>query len=86
MQVALTGNKAGIYIDPVTCNACIDYRDAANINDVDISDANNLAIHRDGDGRTKIIQVGGYSRERGLFVDLYQEKGDPRYGNEGICD
>ena len=71
MQVTLTGNKAGIYIDPVTCNACVNYMDATNINDVDISDANNLVIHRDEDGMIKIIQVGGYSPERGLFVDLY---------------
>lgn len=71
MQVTLTGNQAGVYIDPVTCNACVNYMDATNINDVDISDANNLVIHRDKDGRIKIIQVGGYSPERGLFVDLY---------------
>lgn len=71
MHVTLTGNKTRVRIDPVTCNAYIDYTDAANIGDVDISDANNLVIHRDGDGRMKIIQVGGYSRERGLFVDMY---------------
>ena len=71
MHITLTGNRDGVYIDPVTCNAHIDYRNAVNINDVDISDANNLAIHRDEDGRVKIIQVGGYSRERGLFVDMY---------------
>lgn len=71
MYITLTGNKDGIYIDPVTCNACVNYTDATNINDVDISDANNLVIHRDEDGRIKIIQVGGYSPERGLFVDLY---------------
>ena len=71
MHITLTGNRDGVYIDPVTSNAYIDYRDATNIGAVDISDANNLAIHRDGDGRMEIIQVGGYSRERGLFVDMY---------------
>ncbi len=71
MHIALTGSKDGAYTDPTTCNAYIDYRDAVNIDDVDLSDANNLAIHRDRDGRMKIIQVGGYSRERGLFVDMY---------------
>lgn len=71
MHIALTGSRDGVYTDPTTCNAYIDYRDAANIDDVDLSDANNLAIHRGRDGRMKIIQVGGYSRERGLFVDMY---------------
>ena len=71
MYIALTGNKSGVYIDPVNCNAHIDYRNAININDVDVSDANNLVIHRYEDGRIKIIQVGGYSKERGLSVDMY---------------
>ena len=71
MTITLIGNKEGIYIDPTNCNAYMDYKKAVNIQEVNFSGVNNLVINREKDGSFKIIQAGGYDRERGLFVDLY---------------
>ena len=71
VQITLIGNKSGIYIDPKTCNACIDYQKANNIQDVKFFGVNNLVIRRYEDGSFKIVQAGGYNRIRGMFVDIY---------------
>lgn len=71
MTISLIGNKEGIYIDPTTCNAYVDYEKAVNIDEVNLSGVNNLVINREANGSIKIIQAGGYDRERGLFCDLY---------------
>lgn len=34
ISIALIGNKKGIYINPVNCNACIDYTKAENYRDI----------------------------------------------------
>ena len=71
MSITLIGNKEGVYIDPTTCNAYVDYMKAENVDDVKFFGVNNLVIHRNDDGTMRIVQAGGYSRIRGLFVDLY---------------
>lgn len=71
MTVTLTGNKQGIYIDPINCNAYVDYTQAINYKDVKIYGVNHLVIDRKEDGSMKIILAGGYSWMRGLFCDLY---------------
>lgn len=71
-QVANSGgNKYGVYIDPVNCNAYVDYTQAVNYKDINICGVNGLVIERGEDGTMKIIQAGGYNRMRGLFCDLY---------------
>lgn len=74
MHTTLIGNKKGIYIDETNCNAYIDYTQAVNYRDIKpiIKDVNTLVIYRDEDGSTKIVQAGGYSPSKGLFVNLYE--------------
>lgn len=74
MHTTLIGNKKGIYIDATNCNAHIDCTQAVNYRDIEpfIKDVNTLVIYRDENGSTKIVQAGGYSLSRGLFVNLYE--------------
>ena len=74
MHTTLIGNKKGIYIDETNCNAHIDCTQAVNYRDIEpfIKDVNTLVIYRDENGFTKIVQAGGYSLSRGLFVNLYE--------------
>ena len=74
MHITLIGNKKGIYIDETNFNVYIDCTQEVNYKDVApfIKDVNTLVIYRDEDGSTKIVQAGGYSHNRGLFVNLYE--------------
>lgn len=71
MTISLVGNKSGVYIDPRTCNACVDFTKAANYGDVKFLGVNHLVVRRNEDGSTQIVQAGGYTMRRGMFVDLY---------------
>lgn len=71
MTITLVGNKSGVYIDPRTCNACVDFTKATNYDDVKFLGVNHLVIRRNDDGSLKIVQAGGYTVRRGMFVDLY---------------
>ena len=70
MHTTLIGNKKGIYIYETNCNAHIDCTQAVNYRDIEpfIKDVNTLVIYRDENGSTKIVQAGGYSYDRGLFI------------------
>ncbi len=69
----ITGNKDGIYIDPRNCEAHIDARKATNYSNIDFNGVNNISIHRYDNGQFYIFQAGGYTADRGLFIDQYQE-------------
>jgi hypothetical protein len=72
MYISITGNTAGVYIDPGTCRAFVDPKQADNFNIVhDIDHVNGLVIDRNDNGAMHIIQACGYSHDRGLFCDLY---------------
>jgi hypothetical protein len=71
MKITLLGNKSDVYIDSVNNNAIMDYKKAVNFNNVDMNGVNNLIIRQYDDGNFKIVQAGGYSYDRGMFVDLY---------------
>lgn len=70
MQVTLIGDKTNFHISPVNCNASVDYRMAINYETVNMDGVNNLVITNSKD-QIKIIQAGGFTPDRGLFVDLY---------------
>lgn len=70
MHVTLIGDKKDIYINQVNCNAFVDYTKAVNYDAVNLDGVNNLAVVR-RNNQIKIIQAGGYTPDRGLFVDLY---------------
>ena len=67
----MTGNVSGIYVDPVTCQAYIDYKKCENFLMVDMTGVNCLVIYRGKDGICKITQANGWTPERGLFCDNY---------------
>lgn len=71
IKVILTGNVSGIYVDPVTCQAYIDYKKCENFLMVDMTGVNCLVIYRGKDGICKITQANGWTPERGLFCDNY---------------
>lgn len=71
ITVTLVGNKEGVYIDCATNNAYVDQREAVNYNDINMRGVHHLVIDREEDGTMKIIQASGYTRERGMFCDLY---------------
>lgn len=71
MKITLLGNKDGVYINPITNSAHVNYEEALNIKDVKLFGVNHLVIRRYDDGKMKIVQSGGYNRLRGFFTDLY---------------
>ena len=70
-MIKLIGNKSGIYIDPRNCHAYIDVRGAENFNEVNFIGVNNVVIYREKSGKYYIAQAGGYTAQRGMFVDVY---------------
>lgn len=74
MKVTVIGNKSDTYVNPVNNCAYMDKNkimQAENYKDVDFDGANNLVIRMEQDGKFRIVQVGGWSYNRGMFVDLY---------------
>lgn len=75
-SIDLVGNKTGIYINPVNCEAHINPKDCINYQFVDFEGVNNLVVYRENDGTMWICQAGGYTYDRGLFVDCYYKSGE----------
>lgn len=75
MKITLVGNKTGVYIDPVDNNAYIDYTKSENYADVNFAGVNNIVVTRFVKAYRgevlRIVQAGGYTADRGLFVDCY---------------
>lgn len=71
MKISLLGNQEGVYTDPVSVSSCMDYTKADNYANVDLNGVNHLVIRRNLDKTFRIIQAGGYTPDRGLFVDMY---------------
>lgn len=71
MKTCVFGNTKDFYIDPKDCSAYVDYTKAVNYKDVKLDGVNNLIIRRNDSGEMKIIQAGGYDKDRGMFVDMY---------------
>lgn len=71
LPVTLIGNQDGVYINPVNCNAYVDYTKATNYGLVNMEGVNHLVIRRSESGEMKIIHAGGWTPDRGLFVDMY---------------
>lgn len=71
LPVTLIGNQDGVYINPANCNAYVDYTKAENFGLVNMEGVNHLVIKRSESGEMKIIQAGGWTLDRGLFVDMY---------------
>ncbi|MCC2253580.1 hypothetical protein LKD70_03865 [Ruminococcus sp. CLA-AA-H200] len=79
VPVTLVGNKEEVFINPINCNATIDYSKAVNFASVDFEGVNHLVVKRLDDGQLWIIQAGGWTYDRGLFIDMYHinKKEDP---------
>lgn len=75
-SATIAGNKRGIYIDPRNCEAFIDVTKAINYSGIDFEGVNGIHVYRYNDGRFFIAQAGGYTQERGMFCDLYDEQGN----------
>lgn len=75
-SVELVGNKRGIYINPVNCEAHINPKDCINYQSVNFEGVNNIVVYRENDGTMWICQAGGYTYDRGLFVDCYYKSGE----------
>ena len=71
MTATIIGNKANIYIDPITNNAFIDPQDTTNHEKIDFTGVNHLVIRRNDAGEMVIIQASGYTPEKGLFTILF---------------
>lgn len=73
--IKLIGNKEGIYINPVNCDACIELEGAVNFEKVSLEGANNVVVYRNQQKEYWISEVGGYTEERGFFCDIYSKDG-----------
>jgi hypothetical protein len=71
MYITLIGNKKDIYIDPTNCRCYIDYACADNYNKINFDGVDSLIVNRDENENLHIVQTGGWTSDRGLFVDLY---------------
>ena len=69
----VSGNKSDLYINPLNCEAFIDARKATNFLNIDFTGVNHICINRKEDNSFYIFSVSGYTYERGLFIDQYQE-------------
>ena len=65
--VTLLGNKEGVYIDPKNGNAHVDGTKAVNYTPELEENANHFVIARNRKGEMRIVQVGGYTAQEGLF-------------------
>lgn len=70
----ITGSREGLYIDPRNGSAYINTKSALNFEAIDLNGVNNISIHRFNDGSFYIFQTGGYTVDRGLFIDEYKYK------------
>ena len=75
-KATISGNKRGLYIDPRNCQTFIDVTKAENYKSIDFEGVNGVHIYRHDDGKFYIAQAGGYTYKRGLFSDLYDERGN----------
>lgn len=78
-KATIAGNTRGIYIDPRNCETFIDVTKAINYTSVDFDGVNSVHVYRYDDGQYYIAQAGGYTYDRGLFCDLYDEHGNKYY-------
>lgn len=75
-SATVSGNKRGLYIDPRNCQTFVNVTKAENYKYIDFEGVNEVHIYRYNSGKFFIAQAGGYSCERGLFCDLYDECGN----------
>jgi len=73
ITISIVGNKHGVYIDSRNCNAYLDITRAENYDCIDFTGVNHVVVYRYDDGKFYISSTGGYTEERGLFCDLYEE-------------
>lgn len=71
MKAAIIGNRRGIYISPFDNEAFVVPSQIVNYDDVNMEGVNNVVIRRSDSGEMKIVQAGGWTCDRGMFVDLY---------------
>lgn len=81
-SATVSGNKRGLYIDPRNCQTFVNVTKAENYRYIDLKGVNSIHIYRHDNGKFFIAQAGGYTCERGLFCDLYDESGNV-YDNSG---
>lgn len=81
-KATVSGNKRGLYIDPRNCETFIDVTKAENYESIDFEGVNKVHIYRHDSGKFCIVQAGGYSEERGLFCDLYDDHNPEKHLSE----
>lgn len=79
LTVKVCGNTHGIYINPVNCHACLDITKAKNYAKIDMENVNHVIIWRNDDGSFHIAQANGYSYDKGIFANCYDEEGNKVY-------
>ena len=76
MTVNIVGDRTGIYVNPVNCNAYIDIEQAINDDKIKLDGVNNATVYRYPDGKFFIAQIGGWTYDRGLFWETYDKDGN----------
>lgn len=71
MKATIIGNINGIYVDSTNGYSYINPEYAENFSEVKMTGVNHVVVERNADNKMKIIQAGGYTSSRGMFVDLY---------------
>lgn len=61
-----------VYMDPVDCSCFLDIRKAVNFDDIteDIDTINSCIVEFITCSCFQVVQVSGYSAERGMFCDM----------------
>lgn len=55
-SIDLVGNKTGIYINPVNCEAHINPKDCINYQSIDFEGVNNIVVYRENGG-VRIMEI-----------------------------
>lgn len=74
VTITVIGNKQGIYIDPIDNYAYINICKCINYNSINFEGINHVVVYREESGEMWICQAGGYTYDRGLFIDSYTKE------------
>lgn len=75
-SATIVGNKHGIYINAATNTAYVNPKDCTNYQSINFEGVNHIVVYRENDNSMWICQAGGYTDNKGMFTDLYNEAGE----------
>ena len=75
LSMKVCGNRRGIYTNPLNAESYIDITKSINYHALNMEGVRGGVVWRNEDGSYHVAQLSGYTYERGLFCDLYDENG-----------